>query len=65
MSSAHPSPPVGFRTWLDYAVETMEVRDEQLRRQLDEEPHATREAMIEAARAELRGLRAAAGRLQE
>jgi hypothetical protein len=57
-----PPPPDGYATWLDYAVDTMDTRQPQLERLLQEgaTPHS-RESMRQAVQAELAQLRRLAG----
>lgn len=51
-------PPVGYATWLDYAVETFDTRGPALEAMfIDDGPKSDREAMREAARHELKELR--------
>lgn len=51
-------PPEGFQSWLDYAVETFNTRQEEVNRALAGEPDPPwREEMRDAAREELRQLR--------
>lgn len=56
-SSLYPPPPAGYASWLDYAVETFDTRDAAMHALFDEGAQSDREAMREAARAELRLLR--------
>lgn len=53
-------PPDGYLTWLDFAVETFDTRGLWVERLIAEERDDDRDAMREAARTELRLLRAAA-----
>ncbi len=53
-------PPDGYPTWLDFAVETFDTRGLWVERLLAEDRDDDRDAMREAARTELRSLRAAA-----
>ena len=63
-SLSHPRPPKGYKTWLDYAVSTMDTR-EALHDQLWHAPKGAtlfdRDEMYAAAIAELDELRSAAG----
>lgn len=58
---AHPPPPVGHSTWLDYAVSTMDTRSVSVQNLFDEDSHWTRADMKQAARDELAELRRLAG----
>lgn len=61
-SSPPISPPDGYASWLDYAVETLDTRSVQLLTMFDDEkPQVGREAMRAAARQELFALKQAAG----
>jgi hypothetical protein len=53
-------PPEGYASWLDFAVETFDTRGPSLERMIADGTAPARDAMREAARAELRKLRAAA-----
>ena len=53
-------PPDGYPSWLDFAVETFDTRGLWVERLITEERDDDRDAMREAARTELRSLRAAA-----
>jgi hypothetical protein len=53
-------PPDGYLTWLDFAVETFDTRGLWVESLIAEERDDDRDAMREAARTELRLLRAAA-----
>ena len=55
-----PAPPDGYASWLDYAVDTMDTRSEEIGRLMLERP-SSRESMRDAARAELLSLRRKAG----
>ncbi len=62
-----PQPPDGFSTWLDFAVETFDTRGPWLERLFCDDqaaPPLDRDAIREAARAELRRLRAATGTMK-
>jgi hypothetical protein len=64
VSDDGPPPPKGFSSWLDYAVATMDTRTEEQARMLDDDDasdHLSRDAMRDAARAELDQLRWKAG----
>lgn len=50
-------PPAGYSSWLDYAVETFDTRGLEVEALLSDLPAPDRQAMREAARAELRQLR--------
>lgn len=57
-----PSPPKGYPSWLDFAVDTMDTRTEEQERLFDGTP-ASRQSMQDAARAELVALRRKAGEI--
>jgi hypothetical protein len=57
------APPDGFDTWLDYAVDTLDLRTPELLNALEGRPFVGRDAMRSAARKELRDLRAKAAQL--
>ena len=57
-----PSPPHGYGSWLEYAVDTMETRSEEIERLLLDKP-VSRESMRDAVRAEFLALRRKAGEL--
>jgi hypothetical protein len=62
-----PQPPDGFASWLDFAVETFDTRGpwlESLFCDVQAAPALDRDAVREAARAELRRLRAATGAMK-
>jgi len=62
-----PQPPNGFASWLDFAVETFDTRGpwvESLFFDDQAAPTLDRDAVREAARAELRRLRAASGTMK-
>jgi hypothetical protein len=53
-----PSPPTGYSSWLDYAVDTMETRSEQIDRLFEDvTTSVSRDDMRAAVRAELDALR--------
>jgi hypothetical protein len=63
-NTASPAPLEGCATWLDFAVETFDTRRPWLESMFTDDQDAValdRDAIREAARAELRRLRAAAG----
>lgn len=64
-TTSRPAPPVGFASWLDYAVFTMDVRSVALDASVsaDSAPTWTSQEMRRAARDELSALRALVGRL--
>ncbi len=55
-----PLPPHSYATWLDFAVETFDTRGEWVTQVFSDNEGADREAMRDAARSELRDLRAKA-----
>jgi hypothetical protein len=55
-----PPPPDGYATWLDFAVDTMDVRSEEIERLFQDRP-ASRQSMRDAANTELAALRRRAG----
>jgi len=57
-----PEPPDGYATWLDYAVETMDTRSQEIERLFLDKP-VSRESMREAVRTELEALRRKSGEL--
>jgi hypothetical protein len=62
-----PQPPDGFATWLDFAVETFDTRGPWIERLFSDDqtvPALDRDAIREAARAELRRLRVATGTMK-
>lgn len=59
-----PRPPEGYRSWLDYAVGTLDVRGVQIQRAFADEPYASPAAMKRAAGLELEELRAKVTRLE-
>lgn len=61
------SPPSGYRSWLDYAADTMETRSLHLQ-SIDESPwgrEVQRDEMRQAVRAEIAALRAEVERLRQ
>lgn len=62
-TSAHPAPPDGYATWLDYAVACMDTRAVEVSLSLGDTPSPpTQQAMRNAAKAELEDLRNRAAR---
>jgi len=64
VSSMRPSPPRGYSSWLDYAVDTFDTRSAEIERLFDDEDSgnvSTREGMRLAAKGELEELRKEAG----
>lgn len=62
-----PQPPAGFASWLDFAVETFDTRGpwlDSLFANDQASPALDRDAIREAARAELRRLRASSGAMK-
>lgn len=57
-----PTPPEGYENWLDFAVDTMDTRAEELDRQIANTP-VSRQSMRDAVHAELVALRRKAGEL--
>lgn len=55
-----PTPPEGYTSWLDFAVDTMDTRTEEQERLWADTP-VSRQAMRDAVRAELAALRRKAG----
>lgn len=55
-----PTPPEGYANWLDFAVDTMVIRAEELERLLTD-TSVSRQSMRDAVRAELLALRRRAG----
>jgi len=55
-----PTPPEGYASWLDFAVDTMDTRAEEQERIWADAP-VSRQAMRDAVRAELAALRRKAG----
>lgn len=56
-----PAPPAGYASWLDFAVDTMDTRSEEIDRLFADEP-TSRQSMRDAVRAELVALRRKAGK---
>lgn len=52
----HPAPPQGYASWLDFAVDTMDTRSEELVRSFADET-VSRQAMRDAVQAELLAVR--------
>lgn len=57
-----PAPPDGYKSWLDFAVDSMDTRSEEIERLFLDTP-ASRESMRDAVRAEYLALRRKAGEL--
>lgn len=57
-----PAPPDGYTSWLDFAVDSMDSRSEEIERLFLDKP-ASRESMRDAVRAEYLALRRKAGEL--
>jgi hypothetical protein len=51
------SPPEGYGSWLDYAVQTMDTRTVEINQLFSDEISPTRQEMQEAAQVELQELR--------
>jgi hypothetical protein len=61
-ATSGPTPPQGYASWLDYAVQTMDTRSPCLDQLFVQEgPEVSREAMLEAVAQELTVLRQLAG----
>jgi hypothetical protein len=61
-ATSGPTPPQGYASWLDYAVQTMDTRSPYLEQFfVQDAPEVSREAMLEAAAQELIRLRQLAG----
>lgn len=56
-----PTPPKGYSNWLDFAVDSMEMRNEELERLIAGES-VSRHSMRDAAHAELKAIRRKAGK---
>ncbi|WP_157275083.1 hypothetical protein [Dechloromonas agitata] len=61
-SAVSPSPPTGYLSWLDFAVDTMDTRAEEQER-LFEGTSVSRQSMRDAVKAELVALRRKAGEI--
>lgn len=59
-SADTPAPPEGYASWLDFAVDTMDTRAEEIDRLFADKP-ISRQSMRDAVRAELAALRRKAG----
>lgn len=57
-----PPPPDGYTNWLDYAVDSMDTRSEEIERLFADKP-ASRQSMRDAVHAELAALRRKAGEI--